>query len=187
RTDRSEDTQSTAVWVFLLAVLLVAIPDQYLLERFAGAEPRLHWARHVVLMLTVLGLTWAAARWGAWLLAVAVALLGAGVGVPVWSASGRERPPSWPAGAEAFATLAVLAPARWVHPRRLAELTVMPEVTSQQWVGELAFRGLVSRGGFSGGHSWTGVHLTSAGRDQLARWRADLGRLALEPVARRAG
>ncbi|MGL5818007.1 MAG: hypothetical protein ACRCYR_10615 [Phycicoccus sp.] len=172
------DGLTPALWV-LLVLLLVMIPGDYLLERCAGAEPGGHWGWYVVLVLTLIGLVVAAAWWRPWLLVPATLLAGTWVLAPLRHRRRAGPPAAWPPGSEGFATLSVLARASWVHPRRLAELTRMPEPVSRQWVAELARRGLISYGGFwSGGSSRTGVQITSSGREQAARWRAGLEELA---------
>ncbi|MGL4175511.1 MAG: hypothetical protein ACRCSN_05485 [Dermatophilaceae bacterium] len=177
--DSTEQASTVALSVFLVLVVVVVIPGQYLLERPAGAEPRTRWGWYLVLVLALIALVVAAARWSSWLLVLAGLLAGAWVTAPsrdLWRAG---PPTAWPAGSEAFATLTVLARASWVHPRRLAALTAMPEPVSRQWVAELARLGLVSYGGiWSGGSSRSGTQVSSAGRDQVARWRTHLEELA---------
>ncbi|MGL5852804.1 MAG: hypothetical protein ACRCZD_18655 [Phycicoccus sp.] len=172
------DGLTPALWG-LLVLLLVMIPGEYLLERRAGAEPWVHWGWYVLLVLTLIGLVVAAAWWRPWLLAPTTVLAAIWVLAPLRHLRRAGPPAPWPPGSEGFATLSVLARASWVHPRRLAELTTMPEPVSRQWVTELSRRGLASYGGFwSGGSSRTGVQITSAGREQVVRWRADLEELA---------
>ncbi|MGL5928563.1 MAG: hypothetical protein ACRCY8_06475 [Dermatophilaceae bacterium] len=178
-TDDSTEHGSTVALGVFLVLTVVVISGEYLLERPAGAEPWTRWGWYLVLVLTLIALVVVAARWSPWLLVLAGLLGGAWVTTPVRDLWRAGPPVSWPAGSEAFATLTVLARASWVHPRRLAALTAMPEPVSRQWVAELARLGLVSYGGiWSGGSSRSGVQASSAGRDQMARWRSRLEELA---------
>ena len=51
---------------------------------------------------------------------------------------------AWPDGAQAYAVLAVLSRAQWVHPDRLAVLTGLPRDRCDEWLRACAARGLAT-------------------------------------------
>lgn len=172
---------SVAFVVALFGVIGLSLLDGARLDRVAGAEPRIRWVEVaamvvVVVLALALGVSGADSRV---VLTLVFGVLAVHVATPLLTAARRrdDAVAPWPRGSEAFAVLSVLAPARWVHPHRLAGLAGMPETTATAWVDALGAHGLVQRTFGSGLRSRCPA-ITSRGREQLAQWRAELEELA---------
>lgn len=92
---------------------------------------------------------------------------------------------TWPAGAETFALLSVLARVESITPDRLLGLAALPPVAGDRWLDRLRSEGSVFGGRRR--HWVVGderVGLTVPGRERLALMRSELERLAGDPPAR---
>lgn len=174
-------------WTFVptwlvLAMLAPVLVLQLFSARVVGLSPRAgarwaRWAGPVSWTVLVVGFLVVRfdASWFVGLLAAGV-LVGSAAPVVQWRRAVRRAATSerrWPAGAEAYAVLSVLAQARWVHPDRLPALTGLLPVRCDEWVTACAARGLVVPGTRRVVFA-RGAEITARGRERLEEWTAEL-------------
>ncbi len=91
----------------------------------------------------------------------------------LWSLRRSRGTTPWPDGAQAYAALAVLAKAQWMHPDRLATLTGLPRERCDEWVAACAARGLAVTARRRRG-LLRNAEITESGLARLDAWTAEL-------------
>ena len=183
------DFPSTLLKVVLAAGVLILLVD-VACTRAAGVRPRRQRESRWSWLAQVLGtavVVFVLAGQSVDVRAL-VGVLGAGVlgyaAIPVvrWLRAtrrvGGERAP-WPAGAQAFALLSLLARVEAIAPERLLGIADLDAASGQEWLERLRAEWSVHGGGHR--HPLVGgqpVGLTASGRERLDRMRAELQQLA---------
>ena len=97
----------------------------------------------------------------------------------LWSLRRPRGTTPWPDGAQAYAVLAVLAKAQWMHPERLAALTGLPREQCDEWVAACAARGLAVTARRRRG-LFRNAEITQSGLARLDTWTAELAARAAD-------
>ncbi len=174
------------MWILGGAALLLLVWEGPVGRR-AGAEPRrwpTRWRSALVtaaILVIVLAATGVipsgASDDGGTVVEIPVLIAACYLLAPVvrwsWSLRGPRGTTPWPDGAQAYAVLAVLAKAQWMHPERLATLTGLPRERCDEWVAACAARGHAVTGRRRRG-LLRNAEITESGLARLDAWTAEL-------------
>jgi hypothetical protein len=182
------------VWILGGVAILLLVWEGPVAPR-AGAEPRrwpTRWRATLVTAVLVVIVLAATGFFGSSLAGndegstlanplglVAVGYLLAPVVRWLWSLRRPRGTTDWPDGAQAYAVLAVLAKAQWMHPDRLAALTGLTRERCDEWVQACAARGLAVTARRRRG-LFRNAEITASGLARLEAWTAELATRAAD-------